>query len=77
MPDHKEWQSDPPLSQNDGGMNRLQIINFYILQVRILHLNVNVENGQLRLESTFVFVCVCVCVCVCVYENERPNLPVT
>ena len=50
MTDHKEWLSDPPLPQNDGGMNRLQISNFdsnfFILQVKISHLNVNVENGQ-------------------------------
>ena len=37
--------------QNDGGMNRLQISkfnsNFYLQQVRILHLDVKVLNGQL------------------------------
>ena len=35
----------------DGGINRLQIINFdsnfYIQQIIILHLDVKVENGQL------------------------------
>ena len=32
--------------------NRQQISNFYILQVRILHLDVKVENGQVQISTS-------------------------